>query len=57
MKVKMVKIFQKWMTEEEYEGEAELVRLEGKIDKAELWEVKFEGEEATFLRWIKKHDE
>ena len=51
----MVKIFQKWMTEEEYEGEAELMRVERKTKEGELWEVKFEGEEATFLRWIKKY--
>jgi len=59
----IVNIYQKWITKEDYEGKAKLIRKlvirkldakevfqSGKMD--ELWEVKFLDEDYTVTRWI-----
>lgn len=54
----IVEIYQKWITKEEYEGKAKLIKkLDGKEvfqsgKIGELWEVRFPGDGYTVTRWI-----
>ena len=54
-KVKMVKIYQKPLTLENYEGAALLIRrnLTNEINHTESWWVKFPNDEFPVLRTIK----
>ena len=56
----IVDIYQKWITKEDYEGKAKLIKKldakevfpSGKI--GERWEVSFLGDGYTVTRWILK---
>ena len=53
-----VKIYQKPISKEDYEGEATLVRknLSNEINNTESWFVKFKGDNRLSVRTIKKED-